>query len=127
MNALKIVAFVALGFLGFAGALATVVLLVGLLSAFGGYVFLAAVGFFLLKALVVDAKESFGAVTEEEKPLLENVRRWKPAMRRREFRTLRKYLPDQDLEQFAYMRKTTDPGLTPSKYLELKRDSQLFG
>ena len=76
-------------------------------------------------------KHAFGAVTAEEKPLLEKCRRWKPGMSRAEFRTLRKSfrragLPDRYLDLFLYNRKKRGSTLTPDQYVALIRDSELF-
>ena len=79
-------------------------------------------------------KHAFGAVTAEEKPLLEKCRRWKPGMSRAEFRTLRKSfrragLPDRYLDLFVYNRKkrgSTLSAWTPEDYVAQIRGNELF-
>ena len=60
MNALKVVAFLVLGFLAFAGVLAALVLVVGLLSAIGPFIFLGALAYFLVVAFVSKPKKMPG-------------------------------------------------------------------
>jgi len=116
---------VALGALGLTAALVVVWVGQALVLAIGGWIFAAVLCLFLVKMLAVEAKETFGKASQEEEILIEKVRRWKPEMRLREFRTLRKYLSDQDLEQFVYARRSS-PGLTTSRFLAHKRDSEIF-
>ena len=79
-------------------------------------------------------KHAFGAVTAEEKPLLEKCRRWKPGMSRAEFRTLRKRfqragLPDRYLNLFVYNRKNKGSPVstwTPEDYVAQIRHNEIF-
>lgn len=116
---------VALGALALTTALVVVWAGQALVLAVGGWIFAAVLCFFLIKMLAIEAKETFGKASQEEEVLLEKVRRWKPKIRLREFRTLRKYLSDQDLEQFVYARRF-NPYLTTSGFLALKRESEIF-
>ena len=117
--------YVALGFLGLMAVLVVVLLGQALVLAVGGWIFAAVLCFFLVKVLAVEVKETFGKASQEEELLLERARRWQPKIGLREFRTLRKYLSDQDLELFVYARSLNSE-LTTSDFLASKRDSEIF-